>query len=948
MLNGNYHLLYDRLRSVIPANRLYHDDLRTLALGTDASFYRLLPKLVVRANDETEVSLILRSCAALNLPVTFRAAGTSLSGQAISDSVLVVIDQGWKNIRIDEGGELVRLQPGVLGCSANKALLPFGRKIGPDPASIDAAMIGGIAANNASGMCCGTAQNSYRTLAGLRLLLADGTLLDGLEREAVAAFRRDKAELLNTLLTLRQKILAKPQLAERVRDKFKMKNTCGYSLNALIDFEDPVDILQHLMIGSEGTLGFLSEIGYHTVPEYRDKASSLIIFPDIENACRAVSILKSAPVEAVEIMDRAALRSVENKAGMPDYLAELPPAAAALLIETRAATPDLLQGQIETIRSMLSGVPVLIPVTFTLDPAEYGKLWNIRKGLFPAVGAMRQTGTTVIIEDVAFPVPRLAEATLELQHLFRKHGYDDTIIFGHSLAGNLHFVFKQNFNLSAEVERYRRFMDEVCHMVVEKYDGALKAEHGTGRNMAPYIGLEWGEEAVAIMHEIKALFDPGKILNPGVILNDDPEIHLKNLKPLPAAHDLVDKCIECGFCEPHCVSNQLTLSARQRIVVYREISRLSATGEEPHRLAQLQDGFDYFGDQTCATDGLCALACPVEIDTGKLVKHLRHSKASPLARRLAGALAGRMSRVTASARLGLRLVHWAHLVLGTSLLGGITRALRALSGSRLPLWTPQMPKNSRRLKMDKLPVQTSARGEAAPKVVYFPSCITRSMGPAQRDNEKADVPNLTMTLLKKAGFEVILPERCDELCCGMAFASKGFKEAGDHKAAELNEALWRASREGEYPVLTDMSPCLYRMQETLDDRLKLYEPIAFTLGHLAPRLDFHPLPETVMIHTVCSARKMGLEPAFLKLARLCAAKVVASEGTCCGFAGDRGFTYPELNAHGLRHLREQVPEGCTEGFSTSRTCEIGLSTHSGIPFKSILYLVDRCTTARQR
>ena len=941
MLTGKYQQLYDRLRSRIPESRLIHDDLRTLALGTDASLYRLLPQLVVRANDENEVGQLLTACSELNLPLTFRAAGTSLSGQALSDSVLVLIDQGWKKMAIEEAGGRIRLQPGVLGCAANRALAPLGRKIGPDPASIDAAMIGGIAANNASGMCCGTAQNSYRTLAGLRLLLADGTLFDGLNPAAVADFRRSHAGLLERLQQLRGRLLANAPLAERVRHKFNMKNTCGYSLNALVDFDDPVDILQHLMIGSEGTLGYLSEICYHTVPEYRDKASSLMVFPDIAEACRAVSILKSAPVDAVEIMDRAALRSVETKPGMPPWLAELPPAAAALLVESRAAAPDLLQHQITIIRGMLRTVATLFPITFTLDPGEYGKLWAIRKGLFPAVGAVRPTGTTVIIEDVAFPVPRLAEATLELQQIFGKHGYDDTIIFGHALEGNLHFVFSQRFDAADEVRRYRHFMEDVCHLVVDRYDGSLKAEHGTGRNMAPFVTLEWGEEAVGIMREIKHAFDPQGLLNPGVILSDDPEIHLKNLKPLPAADAIVDKCIECGFCEPHCVANHLTLSPRQRIVAYREISRLAASGQEPHRLAQLRDEYDYFGDQTCATDGLCALACPVEIDTGKLIKELRRQKAGPLARRMAAALAGHMAQVTASARLGLRLVDLVHLVLGRSALGSLAGGMRRLSGGRIPQWTPQMPRASRHLK----PAASAAAADA-PAVVYFPACITRSMGPARGDGQSQDLPHLTQALLRKAGFRVIYPEKLDELCCGMAFASKGYKEAGDAKAAELNAALLAASDGGRIPVLADMSPCLYRMKETLDPRLKLHEPIAFTLEYLAPRLEFHPLPEKVLIHAVCSAKKMGLEPAFLRLARMCAAEVTLADSNCCGFAGDRGFTYPELNAHGLRHLREQVPEGCTQGYSTSRTCEIGLASHSGIPFQSILYLVDRCTTAR--
>ena len=160
MLTGNYKLLYERLTGYVDKNRIFHDPLYTLAYGTDASFYRLIPKLVIIARDEKEVSLILKESSQLSLPVTFRAAGTSLSGQAITNSVLVIAGSHWKDFQIKENGAEIRLQPGLTGGQVNAVLAPFGRKIGPDPASINAAMIGGIAANNASGMCCGTSENS--------------------------------------------------------------------------------------------------------------------------------------------------------------------------------------------------------------------------------------------------------------------------------------------------------------------------------------------------------------------------------------------------------------------------------------------------------------------------------------------------------------------------------------------------------------------------------------------------------------------------------------------------------------------------------------------------------------------------------------------------------------------------------------------------------------------
>ena len=938
MLTGTYAAFHRAIAGPIPTTRIFHDELRTLAYGTDASFYRLIPKLVITVENEAEVVTVLAEARRFHLPVTFRAAGTSLSGQAVSDSILVVLGDGWSTWKINEGATEIRLQPGIVGSHANIFLAPYGRKIGPDPASINSAKIGGIAANNASGMCCGTAQNSYRTLAGMRIILADGKVLDTGSQESRTAFLTSHTPMVERISALAARVHAHGVLAERIRHKFKMKNTTGYSLNALVDFTDPIDIIQHLMIGSEGTLGFIAEVTYHTVPEHPHKASALMIFPDIATACEAVTVLKETTVDAVELMDRASLRSVENKAGMPPYLKTLDEQCAALLVETRAPQAGSLASQIDSITRALDHLPKTLPVTFTSVPAEFNQLWNIRKGLFPSVGAMRATGTTVIIEDVAFPLPRLAEATLDLQALFRKHGYDEAIIFGHALEGNLHFVFTQEFSTASEVARYRAFMDDITTMVVKKYDGALKAEHGTGRNMAPFVELEWGADAYALMKEIKSIFDPEGLLNPGVILNPDPQAHIKDLKPMPAANEIIDKCIECGFCEVHCPSRTLTLTPRQRIVAVRELSRLRATREDPKRLATLREAFAYDGDSTCATDGLCATSCPVGIDTGKLVKDLRAHGHTPTAESIATLLSNNMATVTMAMRAGLGLVNVAHSILGTPAMQFIAGALRRISGNRIPLWSPSMPRGA-----DPVPA-TVARGNEAPAVVYFPSCINRSMGPAKGDGDDRSLTGVAVELLHRAGFDVIYPEKMDTLCCGMPFASKGFKAQGDARAHELEAALVKASRNGTLPVLVDMSPCLYRMKEAFTSSLPLLDPVQFVLDHAAPRLAFHRLPITVAVHTTCSAEKMGLAGGLKAVAEKCAERVIVPHGVgCCGWAGDRGFTVPELNAAALSRLRDAIPEGCEGGYSTSRTCEIGLSEHSGISYRSILYLVEKAT-----
>ena len=937
-----YALLYRDLQQFIPAARLINDPLRTLAYGTDASLYRLIPKLVVRVDSEEEMRRILELAHRHETPVTFRAAGTSLSGQAVTDSVLLQLGDGWRNWRIGESAATISLQPGIIGGHANRYLAPYQRKIGPDPASINSCQIGGIAANNASGMCCGTAQNSYRTLHSMRVMLADGAVLDTGDPASREAFHASNGPLLARLAELGQRTRADAALAERIRTKFKIKNTCGYSLNALVDYEDPFEILQHLMIGSEGTLGFIAEITYRTVEEHSHKATALMLFPDIKTACEAVAVLKSQPVAAVELMDRASLRSVEHKAGIPAYFKDLPETAAALLVETRTMDPATLIAQVETITAALADIPTLLPFQFTDRPEEFTQLWAIRQGLFPSVGSARATGTTVIIEDVAVPVPRLAAMTLDLQRLFDQHGYTGSIIFGHALEGNLHFVITPNFAKPEETERYKHFMDDVCRMIVHQYDGSLKAEHGTGRNIAPFVELEWGQQAYGLMREIKALFDPHNVLNPGVILNDDPEIHTKNIKPMAAVDPLVDKCIECGFCEPNCPSRALTLSPRQRIVGLREIARLQAAGGENRRLQDMVAAYAYQGVETCAADSLCSLTCPVGINTGAMMLKIRSQQRGAAAQWIGDLAANFFTDVTAVARLGLTAAALSHRMVGAWALGGVAKAAHQLSGSRIPLWNRYMPTASA------MPKPERGGPPGRPRVVYFPSCASRTMGPASGDPEQESLPVKTVALLRKAGFEVILPESSTALCCGQPFASKGLPYPADVKRREVEQALLKASRHGQDPVVFDTSPCAWRLKQSLaQPSLKLYDITEFLHDVVLERLTLRKLPETVALHPTCSTTNMGLQTKLKAIAEACVENVVIPDRvSCCGWAGDKGFTYPELNASALRDLKAALPDDCEAGYSTSRTCEIGLSLHSGRYYRSIVYLVDRCSEAR--
>ncbi|WP_298718552.1 FAD-binding and (Fe-S)-binding domain-containing protein [uncultured Oceanisphaera sp.] len=936
-MEHRYRLLLDALAQFLPAEQIITDSSLCLAYGTDASFYRLLPRMVLRLSSLEEVVRVLQRCGEYQIHCTFRAAGTSLSGQAVSDSVLIALTDDWRHHQVLDDGHKIALQPGVIGADANKYLAPFGRKIGPDPASINSCKIGGIAANNASGMCCGTAQNSYRTLDGLSLVLADGTTLDTRDQHSRARFAEQQSALLAGLRQLAEETRANPELAEHIRHKYRLKNTTGYSLNALVDFEDPFDILAHLMIGSEGTLGFIAEVSYHTVPDHPFKASCLLVYPNIETTCLAVTELAHTSVAAVELMDGRALRSIADKADMPDFVKDLDLEAAALLIEVHGENEAQLVAQCEQAMTTVAGFERCNEVPFTQNKRVCASLWAMRKGMFPAVGAVRETGTTVIIEDVAFHVEQLAPAVRRLTELFDRFGYDEAIIFGHALAGNLHFVFTQGFDSQEELDRYGGFMDAVAQLVAVEYKGSLKAEHGTGRNMAPYVELEWGKEGYALMQRIKALLDPGGILNPGVILNQDPEAHLKNLKPLPAADDIVDKCIECGFCEAVCPSRDLSLTPRQRIVLYRELQRRQATGDTVDD--SLQRVFDYQGVDTCAATGLCEQRCPVGINTGNLVRKLRTARYRKF-ESIARWSADHFTTTTKAVAIGLNSADLGRRLLGNGTMTTLNRGLRKLSHDKVPLWLPETPAANRH--RPQASDQSSDRGR--PKVVYFPSCASRTLGQSPDAHDRRSLTEVTQAILEKAGFDVVLPRDLNNLCCGMPYQSKGMSGLANDKTRELEASLWQVSEQGRWPVLMDTSPCAKLVQDGFSLPLTVYEPVAFVLEQALERLELQPVNETVMLHITCSSRRMGLADRMLELARRCATQVVVPEHIeCCGFAGDKGFTLPELNATALKPLKAQIPADCTRGVSNSRTCELGLSHHSGINYESILYLVDEAS-----
>jgi D-lactate dehydrogenase len=921
--------LQKKLSLALGKEQVYADDLTLIASAADAGCYRKIPKIVLKPQEEKQLIEAMKILHRSGIPVTFRAAGTSLSGQSISDSVLLQArGQHWSSFEILEEGHLIKAQPGITGTRLNQLLAPTGRKFGPDPASINSAMVGGIIANNASGMSCGIFANSYATIKSARIVFADGTLLDTGNPQSCEAFLQSKPELISVIQEIRESIRSKPRLVEKIKQKYSIKNTTGYGMNSFLDYTEPIDILLHLMVGSEGTLGFVSEATFKTIPVLPFRATSLIYFKNLESACNAVPLLREAKVPAIEIMDREALRSVENNPGIPGYIKSLRPGVTALLIDLEEESQEALNKLIQRTEKALSGFELERDFEVTSDLKVITDYWNVRKGVFPSVGGMRKPGTSVIIEDVAVSAEHLTAAVGDMRQMLDELNYKDAVIYGHVLDGNLHFIFAQDFHDPEELKKYENMIFQLTRLIVDKYDGSLKAEHGTGINMAPFVAYEWGEELYGYMKKIKQAFDPDGILNPDVLISDDPEIHLKSFKPMPVIDEAVDQCIECGFCEINCLTNGLTLSARQRIVVQREIERLNRSGEDPQQLRNLTKSFRYQGEGSCAGDGLCAVSCPLSIDTGVMIKHLR---ARNNARKRPGnPVASWLSR-------HFPLIHF-FIRFG---LGFMTLVDKITPFKKIWIWDRHMPRPVK-LKSHKETKETAIddnRKKDSLKVVYFPSCINQSMGTAVKESEKKSLPEVTVEVLEKAGYTVIYPEKMNTLCCGTPWESKGFVDIADAKSTELEEALLKASNNGEYPVLCDTSPCTHRMLRVMSEQLRIYEPVEFIHDHLLNKLELEKTNKPLAFHVTCTSTKMGLEEKFRTVAGACTSMPVFPEEVgCCGFAGDKGFSHPGINAWALRNLKLQV-DRLSAGYSNSRTCEIGLSRNSGIDYKSIMYLL---------
>ncbi len=923
------------LLKILPAHRVKTRLIDRYAYASDASHFYLLPLAVVQPVSIEEVKKIFQFSHLQKINITFRAGGTSLSGQGVTDGILVDLSNYWRKVIPENNGATVRVEPAVIGSNVNHALQPFGRKIGPDPASINAAMMGGILSNNSSGMCCGVIQNSYHTLQSMTFVLPNGMVFNSATAGDYVRFEKEAPGIFNELQTLRIEILNNPKLIERIRKKYRQKNTVGYCMNAFIDFEHPLDILTHVIIGGEGTLAFIAEAVLNTVPDLPCKMTAMLYFESPEIACNTISDLKSTGAAALEFMDRASLRSVENMPGVPGLLQNLPLAASAILCEFQESSQEGLLEKFEKAKYIFNGLPLLFEPDFTQDPAKQTILWKIRKGMYPSVAGMRARGTSALMEDFTFPVERLGEAVVDVQKLFEKYNYQNGIIFGHAKDGNLHFVISQSFFSKEDISCYEKFNNELFDLILNKYDGALKAEHSSGRAVSAFIEREWGADAYGIMKRLKKIIDPENLLNPGIIITEDKLTHIHNLKVMPVVEEEVDRCIECGFCEQVCPSRDITLTPRRRIGVRRAMKRLEESGDTATRQALLKD-YQYDGIETCAVDGMCATTCPVDINTGDLIKRLRRENHSAFQNKIANNIARHFSLFEKAAKTSISAGFFFNKIFGKNFMINFTAGTKKLFPA-MPLWPYQIMPVSKKIINNKRSLEDE-------EIIYFSTCISRMMG--------GEIQHTFLSVCKKANIHVIIPADIKGSCCGQIFSSKGYAEAFGITANKTIETLWRDSKEGQIPVVLDVTSCTqtmasypcYLSEENKSRYCKMtfIDVIDFTAEKLLPRLKISRKKKSVVFHPVCSAYKMGSVNKLQVIGKACAEHAdIPFFAKCCGMAGDRGMLFPELTASATKTESLEVNKKNYDGYySSSRTCEMALSASTGKNYESILTLLD--------
>lgn len=901
------------------------DPLTRLALSHDASRFLNIPEEVVVASGIEDVRQLFAEAAQQHRGLALRGGGTSLSGQSITKSVLVDVRRRFRDIEVLDDGALVRAGAGATVAAINARLRPYGRRLGPDPASAQAATLGGIIANNSSGKLCGLADDPFHTVESMVVVLPNGNVIDTASPDADVALSWENPTIAGGLAILRRRLRDDPTSLAEIARLWSMRNAMGYQLRALTDFASPSSMLRQIMVGSEGTLGFIAEATMRTVPLCPEQHVSLAVFPTLAAAIDAAAELVEYGFDAIELFDVDAIRVIQELPDVHPALTQLDlDEHTALSLELHAETPDTLAERIAHVAPALAKLPEVHDVTGIVRDQP---LWHIHHGVHTAMAMARPPATTLVMEDFSVPREHVVEVITQLNRLFDRFGIKRSAITGHLTDCTLHFMLTENFSNADRLRKYKRFVQAFVKLVLSK-GGVLKAQYGTGRAMAPFLERQVGTELYECMREIKHLFDPLGILNRAVMFNEIPDAHLCDLKLMPTISDSVDRCIECGLCETVCPSADLTLSPRQRIVLQREIA---ARHDDKPLLDAIAENFQYAAIDTCSTASMCQLACPLGIDTGELVRRQRRARTTEVEERNWDRAARNWENATFLASTALSTARRFKPVAKSLLKFGRQR----YGGDHVWVY-PEDLSGDTTLRRRPQRERTASDAVAA----YFPSCQQTLLGASGQGvfgafNELCTRAGVAVTLLNASG-----------LCCGIPWSSRGMRLGEQTMTGHVRRAI--APRQDD-TIVVDSSACTHALTTMLapypDVHCTIVDVIDFVAATVLPKLRVtHPIG-SLLLYPSCGNGHLGNTATLLALANAVADEVVVpTSWNCCGAHGERGLLHPELPISATKLAIEEINAHDFDAYaSTTRTCEVAMQRVSGHPFVHILEVVALAT-----
>jgi len=905
---------------------VYADILHRAAYSTDASIYRIVPRCVVAPRDAADVAAVVGYAAAEAIPVVARGAGSGLAGESLSDGIVFNMTRYMKKIvGAEDNGRTVTCEPGVVLDDLNNYLAQFGSKIGPDPSSANRAVIGGCVANNSTGSH--SLQYGYMSdyVEAIEAVLADGSIVEfkndvdpeQVKDDGVASLAKECLSVLAANEAVINKAL--PQTK---------RNRSGYNI-AGVCHDGRIDMAR-LMASSEGTLAIFTKITLRTVPVPVSKGLLQLEFDSLEQMARAVPMIVDSGVSTCELMDKN-LIDLAIKA-LPEYRDLLPAnAAAVLLCEHVGQTQEQVKKKIEltdaAVGQMASGRRIV------LDPDQQKRLWKLRKDAGPLLYRKRsRKHPAEFMEDVSVDHLRLEDYIVGLLEIGRR--YDIVIsFFGHAGDGELHSRPLLDLSEPADVDKMRAIADDVFSLAWS-LGGSISGEHADGLVRAAFIRKQYGDEYYELLCRIKNIFDPDGLMNPGKIINSDPDVMVKNLR---RAHKLllermktdlffeedelaleIEQCYGCGLC----LSRESDL---RMCPVFRAMGEELGSSRAKANLlgfwatGQLEDKdfespeFRQFLD-LCVNCKACLLQCPSGVDISKLMMTARARYVKQRGLRRTEWL---LSQNRYMSLLGSMFSPFSNLVMRLPLFGLLLEKIAGFDKRRS---MPRFKRGSFLKAGRKYLASCEPIEKPIDKVAYFVDTYAN-----YNDHELGFA---VLEVLRYNNIEVILPNQLPAPLPAMVYGDTNrARKDLSYNVRHLAEAV----RRGYKIICSEPSAALCLTQELRhfvpgeDAKLvsdNTFELMNYLLNlHLQKKLKLpvRSIADEYVYHMPCHLYAVADGTASIKLLQgLCGVKVTDLKAGCCGLAGTFGMQKKnyELSSQIAASLKDALEKSSTKNVLT--------------------------------